>query len=651
MSENQEKKTGVWHHALILGAIAVALLVLGLIFRDDIARFTVRLFSGEITKESAKEFMQSFGWRGMVIIPVFSMLQVVLTFLPAEPVQVVAGMSYGLWVGIGLCMAGVFVGNNIMFLLSRTLGVKLTRYFRKNIDIDLTGGAASWRISLAVLILYFLPAIPYGLICFMTASTGMKYPRYIILTTLGSLPSVLIGAALGVIAIETGFLVALITLAVLIVVIIVMFCLRKKIFAAINRAIAKGNEPHTTAHKVNKPNAFIYKSAQVFVGTYLRSKVKIKISNPFKRLPRPAVVLVTHPSFMDWAYAALALKKDLGNFIIARYYYFHKKLAWLVKKVGTLPKSMFTTDIESARNAFRVIKNGGLLCLMPEARLSTAGKTEQINHMSAKKLKTLGAPVYTVHIDGAYLAKPKWGRGFRKGAVVEARVGKLFDSERLMQMSEAEVVGEIEKAMNYNDFRWLSKHPEIKYKSKRIAEGMENILSRCPDCGEEFSLKSCGNSLYCEKCGFKAAVDERYAFRREGGSGGELPENLQQWYERDEAQLREEIIADAEYVLKDKVRLKFPDRTGKSFFVEVGEGECTLSREGFSFDGTVNGEPHTLKVKQNEMYRLLFGAGENFEIYYGKDYYYFIPSDVRSCVKWYTASGILNDLTVGNGNG
>jgi hypothetical protein len=44
-----------------------------------------------------------------------------------------------------------------------------------------------------------------------------------------------------------------------------------------------------------------------------------------------------------------------------------------------------------------------------------------------------------------------------------------------------------------------------------------------------------------------------------------------------------------------------------------------------------------------EIYRLLFGAGENFEIYMGNQIYYFVPDEKRSCVLWYLASMILKD--------
>ena len=46
-------------------------------------------------------------------------------------------------------------------------------------------------------------------------------------------------------------------------------------------------------------------------------------------------------------------------------------------------------------------------------------------------------------------------------------------------------------------------------------------------------------------------------------------------------------------------------------------------------------------VPIEKIYRLLFGAGENFETYIGPDIHYFKPLEKRSCVDWYLASEII----------
>ena len=56
-----------------------------------------------------------------------------------------------------------------------------------------------------------------------------------------------------------------------------------------------------------------------------------------------------------------------------------------------------------------------------------------------------------------------------------------------------------------------------------------------------------------------------------------------------------------------------------------------------------DGETVEKLFPMTEIYRLLFGAGENFEIYQGRQMYFFVPREPKSSVDWYIASKILKD--------
>ena len=55
-----------------------------------------------------------------------------------------------------------------------------------------------------------------------------------------------------------------------------------------------------------------------------------------------------------------------------------------------------------------------------------------------------------------------------------------------------------------------------------------------------------------------------------------------------------------------------------------------------------------LQFSLRRIYRLLFGAGVNFEIYDGTQILFFVPEEKRSAVQWYMASMILHDEAVAN---
>jgi hypothetical protein len=68
-----------------------------------------------------------------------------------------------------------------------------------------------------------------------------------------------------------------------------------------------------------------------------------------------------------------------------------------------------------------------------------------------------------------------------------------------------------------------------------------------------------------------------------------------------------------------------------------------LDKTGLVYRGTRDGETVEKHFTMEHIYRLLFGAGEDFEIYEGKEIWYFVPENKRSSVTWYIVSEILKE--------
>lgn len=301
---------------------------------------------------------------------------------------------------------------------------------------------------------------------------------------------------------------------------------------------------------------------------------------------------------------------------------------------------MYANDIENIQNCIRVLKDGKVLVMMPEARLSTAGKFEGIQEATYKFVKKMGVNVYTIKVCGDYLATPKWGDKTRKKSTVSAELNLLYSAEDLVKADLNEVKQKIDTALEYNEFEWLKNNPDVRYKHKKLAVGLENILYRCPKCGKEFTLKTDKRTVYCENCNTSTILNDRYEF-----DGGVSFCNPLEWYEWQNTQLKQEILSDPEYKLTSKVQLKLPSLDGKKILRDAGQGECVLDRSGLTYIGTIDGEQTVKTFDMNVIHRILFGAGEDFEIYDGKKLYYFVPEELRSPVKWYVASGILKETS------
>ncbi len=621
----------------ILGVVAfVAILAWFFSFGDNY-ELVRSVFFSKNTSEQMRDKLQDMGLRGQIAVGVLSMLQVILSFLPAEPVQMLAGLSFGFWQGLLICAAGVLVGNLVIYLVYRLFGNQLRDYFVTNLKVNLDRAATSDKVVLIVFILYFLPAIPYGMICFFAASTGMKYPRYAAVTLLGSLPSICIGVGIGNMAVMHGWVISTCVFLLLIVLLVIVMINRESLFGKLNAYIEKHQKKATVVKEIRPRHLLLaYVISRIvlfFCGVRVRMTDRVG-----KNMQSPCVVLCNHGSFVDFIYAGGLVLRHSPNFIVARLYFYRRDLAKLLRAHGCFPKSMFTLDYESVKNSMAVLKRGGVLTMMPEARLSTAGRFEDIQPGTYSFLQKMGVPLYTVTIHGDYFADPKWGRGLRRGALVEATLEPLLSAEQIRSMTPEEIGRAVEERLYYNEFEWIETRPKVRYRSKKLAEGLENILTTCPHCLQKYTLTTKGRDVFCDHCGKIATLDDRYSF-----VDGAPFENFSLWYDWQKAELQKTIEADADYTLSSRVTLFRPSTDGKKLLREAGAGECTLTREGLTYRGTQDGEDFEFSVSLDRIYRLLFGAGENFEVYVGKEIYYFVPEDRRSAVEWYMASMILWD--------
>lgn len=629
------KKTKIKIYS-VLGSIVLFALLLVFLFAGENFDVLKSLIFEKHTHEELKDKLMDFGIRGYITIALLSMLQVVLTFLPAEPTQVLAGVAFGFPIGIACCMAGVVLGNTLVFLIYKLFGDKVREYFIENLHFDFDKAAKSKRVFFLVLILYFLPAIPYGMICFFAASVGMKYPRYILVTLIGSLPSVCIGVALGHVAMSSSWIASVLIFILIITVLMIVMKKKDAIFAKVNAYAQK--PPYSSKTSVKKYGPFRLPIAY-FISTiiFFFKGVRIKKINKLgHQVESPSIVLCNHGAFADFAYAGRMIYKKRPNFIVARLYFYKKSLGNLMRSFGCFPKSMFAADLESAKNCLKVIKTGGVLAMMPEARLSTVGKFEDIQEGTYAFLQKMGVPIYTIKISGDYFASPKWGNGLRRGSKVTAELDILLTKDEVAAMTPDEIAVKVKERLYYDEFEWIKSEPKIKYRSKKLAEGLENVLSRCPVCKSKYTITTKGHTVSCEKCGKLATLDNRYSFDKDAPF-----ENFSKWYDWQREEIRAEILADENYALTSPVEFLMHSADGKKMLRSVGEGVCTLDKKGLRYEGTKDGEAFEITFPSSQIYRILFGAGENFEIYQGSEIYYFRPTERRSCVDWYIVSDLI----------
>lgn len=130
-------------------------------------------------------------------------LQVVLAVIPGEPFEIGAGYAFGALPGLLLCLIATAAGSAIVFGFTRLLGVRMVETFVSREKIaSLRFLQSSKRLNLLIFLIFLIPGTPKDLITYCIGLTPMKLHTFLLLSTIGRIPSVISstlgGAALGV---------------------------------------------------------------------------------------------------------------------------------------------------------------------------------------------------------------------------------------------------------------------------------------------------------------------------------------------------------------------------------------------------------------------------------------------------------------------
>lgn len=397
--------------------------------------------------------------------------------------------------------------------------------------------------------------------------------------------------------------------------------------------------------QIRLPNKPIYSLAISVLKARAKHRLGARIISDTSLHDCPqAVVLSNHVSVNDWFLMGWAVYPRRLNVVITRFFYSHPVLAPMLKLMGAIPKDQFAPDIGTIKDILTAAKLGGNIMLFPEGRTTPSGITETVERSTVKLLKKLKLPVIAVHIDGGYLARPKWSASDRRGKI-DISVFQLFSADEVKSLSDDEIYERMSQALKTDDYEWQKK-ARVRYKSKAIAKGLHGLLYICPKCGGHLCTVSSGDTIKCEKCGNSARLNEYYDLSP-AGEGDIVPGNIGQWFEWQKTVEREAIAADSSFEYSGHVTLSRPYR-GRKWLTPVGDGTATLSREGFRYSGTQDGEHIELFQPISLIPAMAFGCCTTFELYIDHEFYSFTPDNPQSCIKWSVLAEQLHNYTTGD---
>ena len=157
-------------------------------------------FIGE--PERFRTWVDAHGLWGQLALVGIMCLQVVISVIPGEVVEIGAGYAFGAGEGMALCLTGAALGTILIYGFTKLWGIRMVEAFVSREKIRSLGFIRdARRLNLLVFILFLIPGTPKDIITYFIGLTPMRLGVFLGLSTIARIPSVISstlgGAALG----------------------------------------------------------------------------------------------------------------------------------------------------------------------------------------------------------------------------------------------------------------------------------------------------------------------------------------------------------------------------------------------------------------------------------------------------------------------
>lgn len=120
-----------------------------------------------------------------------NMAQVLLAFLPGEPVELASGYAFGFWEGTALCLVAAGLATSLIYWGVRRWGWSLVGLFFDRSTLD----RFAWlkdakRLEFMMLSVFLIPGTPKDFLTYFAGLTKMRFAPVVLIATFGRIPSI-----------------------------------------------------------------------------------------------------------------------------------------------------------------------------------------------------------------------------------------------------------------------------------------------------------------------------------------------------------------------------------------------------------------------------------------------------------------------------
>lgn len=180
------------------------ILLFGILFLVFMLGLTVVLFpyfqrlAEPAFQEQIQRKIDEIGMVGVFAILGAQILQIVIAFIPGEPVEILAGVLYGPIGGAAICLIGCVLASSFVFGLSKKYGKKLLCIlFRAETVQQWRWLKDSKKMEAVTFLLFLIPGTPKDMLTYVAGTTELRLGKFLCLTLLARIPSILSSTVIG----------------------------------------------------------------------------------------------------------------------------------------------------------------------------------------------------------------------------------------------------------------------------------------------------------------------------------------------------------------------------------------------------------------------------------------------------------------------
>lgn len=141
--------------------------------------------------ERFRAWIDGFGVWGVIVFLAIRIVQTVFKFIPTEPIEIAAGLVWGWFGGLMLCLLGNMIGSVIILFVTRRIGTRILRLFRLEKKMQ------SMRFlqdrekrNRLLFIFYLVPGTPKDTMTYFAGLTDINRIEFMILSSIARIPAI-----------------------------------------------------------------------------------------------------------------------------------------------------------------------------------------------------------------------------------------------------------------------------------------------------------------------------------------------------------------------------------------------------------------------------------------------------------------------------